>query len=244
MEFQKSNIGAVAAGKTIKRILIAYDNPAAKAGTGFKGTIDDVKIEGTPTPANYNRLSDYANILRGTQSNGTFSRGNNIPAVAVPHGFNFWIPKTNASSDWAYYYNQSNNANNLPTIQAFALSHEPSPWMGDRQTFHVMPSDTVGTPNINRTTRALPFKHENEIAKPYYYGVTFENGLKTEFTPTDHAAMFRFTFAGDSSNLLLTTKAIVAELRWMLRTMRFLATPIKKWSFYRCNAHFHLCHLR
>ncbi|MCY9657301.1 GH92 family glycosyl hydrolase [Paenibacillus chondroitinus] len=205
--FKKSNIGAVAAGKTIKRILVAYDNPAAKTGTGFKGTIDDIKIVGNPAPVSYSRLSDYANILRGTQSNGTFSRGNNIPAVAVPHGFNFWIPKTNASSDWAYYYNQSNNANNLPTIQAFALSHEPSPWMGDRQTFHVMPSDTVGTPNISRTTRELPFKHENEIAKPYYYGVTFENGLKTEFTPTDHAAMFRFTFAGDSSNLLFDNQS-------------------------------------
>ncbi|MED4599116.1 GH92 family glycosyl hydrolase [Paenibacillus validus] len=205
--FKTSRIGAVAAGKTIKRILIAYDNPAAVRGTGFKGTIDDVKIEGNPVPQTYNRLSEYVNILRGTQSNGTFSRGNNIPAVAVPHGFNFWIPKTNAGSDWTYYYNQSNNANNLPTIQAFALSHEPSPWMGDRQTFHVMPSDTAGTPSISRTTRALPFQHANEIAKPYYYGVTFENGIKTEFTPTDHAAIFRFTFTGDSSNLIFDNQS-------------------------------------
>ena len=37
----------------------------------------------------------------------------------------------------------------------------------------------------------------NEIASPHYYGVTFENGIKTEIAPTDHAAMFRFTFPGD-----------------------------------------------
>ncbi|KRE48457.1 GH92 family glycosyl hydrolase [Paenibacillus sp. Soil724D2] len=210
--FKKSSIGTVAAGKTIKRILMSYDNPTASAGAGFKGTIDDLKIEGNPVPKTYSRLSEYANILRGTQSNGSFSRGNTIPAVAVPHGFNFWIPKTNAGSDWAYNYNQGNNANNLPTIQAFALSHEPSPWMGDRQTFHVMPSDTAGTPSISRTTRALPFKHANEIAKPHYYGVTFENGLKTEFTPTDHAAMFRFTFAGNSSNLIFDNQSNIGGI--------------------------------
>src|SRR5262249_30133235 len=39
-------------------------------------------------------------------------------------------------------------------------------------------------------------------AKPYYYGVTFKNGLKTEIAPTDHAAVFRFTFTGDNSSLI------------------------------------------
>ncbi|MCJ7842140.1 GH92 family glycosyl hydrolase [Lederbergia sp. NSJ-179] len=198
--FKKSKIGDAAAGKTIKRILIAYDNPT---GPGvFKGTIDDIKIEANPVEKTYNRLSDYVNTLRGTQSNGTFSRGNNFPAVAVPHGFNFWTPVTNAGSNWIYAYHENNNADNLPTIQAFALSHETSPWMGDRQTFQVMPSDATGKPSANRNTRALPFKHENEAAHAHYYGVTFENGIQTEMTPTDHAAIMRFTFKDDSSNLI------------------------------------------
>ena len=62
-----------------------------------------------------------------------------------------------------------------------------------------LPGDAVpaaGTPNADRTARALPFRHENEIAQPHYYGVTFDNGLETEIAPTDHAAMFRFTFPG------------------------------------------------
>ncbi|WP_052487494.1 GH92 family glycosyl hydrolase [Gordoniibacillus kamchatkensis] len=206
--FIKSKIGDVAAGKTIKRILLAYDNPSAAAGTSFKTTVDDIKIDGNPAPRAYSRLSDYADILRGTQSNGAFSRGNNVPAVAVPHGFNFWTPMTDAgSSSWIYTYNEKNTANNLPAIQAFALNHEPSPWMGDRQTFQVMPSNTAGVPSANRTDRQLEFKHANEIAKPYYYGVTFENGMKTEFVPTDHAAMFRFTFTGNESNLIFDNQS-------------------------------------
>ena len=91
----------------------------------------------------------------------------------MPHGFNFWTPVTNAGSlSWLYDYARANNADNLPTIQAFSASHEPSPWMGDRQTFQVMPSAASGTPDTGRTARALAFRHENETARPYYYGVT------------------------------------------------------------------------
>ncbi len=205
--FKKSNIGAVAAGKTIERILIAYDNPEAKDEQAFKGTIDDIKIEGIPESPEYSRLSDYVITTRGTQSNGAFSRGNNFPATAVPHGFNFWTPLTNAGSSWLYEYHSSNTAENFPRLQAFGLSHEPSPWMGERQTFHVMPNDATGTPPINRNTRALPFKHANEVAQAHYYSVKFENDIQTEIAPTDHAAMFRFTFAGDTSNLIFDNQS-------------------------------------
>ena len=44
-------------------------------------------------------LSDYADTRRGTQSSGSFSRGNNFPATAVPHGFNFWTPVTDSRLD-------------------------------------------------------------------------------------------------------------------------------------------------
>lgn len=199
---KKSKIGAVAAGKTIKRILIAYDHP--KGPAVFKGSIDDIKIEGNPTPKTYSKPSEYVNTLRGTQSNGTFSRGNNFPAVAVPHGFNFWTPVTDAgSTSWLYHYHERNNGDNLPQIEAFSVSHETSPWMGDRQTFQVMPSaDKGATPTANRKDRALPFRHSNEVAQAHYYSVRFDNGIQTEMTPTDHAAMVRFTFKGDTSNLI------------------------------------------
>lgn len=205
--FKRSHIGSVASGKTIKRILVAYDHPDAVKGMAFKATIDDIRIEGNPEDRTQSRLSDYVNTLRGTQANSRFSRGNNIPAVAVPYGFNFWIPKTDAASDWAYSYNERNNEDNLPTIEAFAMSHEPSPWMGDRQTFQIMPSDTEKTPTASRSGRKAPFQHSNEIAKPHYYSVTFENGIRTEFTPTDHAAVFRFTFTGSSSNLVFDNQS-------------------------------------
>ncbi|WP_214409319.1 GH92 family glycosyl hydrolase [Sphaerisporangium fuscum] len=208
--YKQAEIGKIARGRTIKRILVAYDGPAGPAA--FRGWVDDIKIvtgrkrqpyEGRGPRRDDASLAEQVVTTRGTHSTGGFSRGNNFPATAVPHGFNFWTPMTDAgSTSWLYEYHRANNAANLPQIQAFTASHEPSPWMGDRQTFQVMPSAAEGAPDPSRTARALPFRHENEVAQPHYYGVTFENGLKTEIAPADHAAMFRFTFPGGAAKLI------------------------------------------
>src|SRR5262249_46668500 len=131
-----SNIGAVAAGKTITAILVDYDNPNSKFGQTFQSWIDDLKVEANPAIATPSHLSDWVDPRRGTNANGSFSRGNNIPATAVPHGFNFWVPETAAgSTDWLYRYQEANHANHPPTLQAFPVSHGPNPGMGERPTF-------------------------------------------------------------------------------------------------------------
>ncbi|MFF3848768.1 GH92 family glycosyl hydrolase [Streptomyces sp. NPDC002328] len=196
-----AGVGAVAAGKTVDRILVAYDSPGGPAR--FRGWVDDIALRTAAPEAPRAHVSDYAVTTRGTHSSGSFSRGNTFPATAVPHGFNFWTPVTNASSlGWLYDYARGNDADNLPTIQAFGASHEPSPWMGDRQTFQVMPSAAAGVPDTGRTARALPFRHERETARPYYYGVRFENGLTAEMAPTDHAAALRFTYPGADASVV------------------------------------------
>ncbi|MFE5298002.1 GH92 family glycosyl hydrolase [Streptomyces sp. NPDC056632] len=197
-----ARIGEVANGKTVDRILVAYDSP--KGPGKFQGWLDDLAIAPEQPREPYARLSDYASTLRGTNSSGSFSRGNTFPATAVPHGFNFWTPVTNAATQsWIYEYARGNNADNLPTLQALSVSHQPSPWMGDRQTFQVMPSAAAGSPPADKGARALPFRHTNESAKPHYYGVTFENGLKAEVAPADHAAVMRFTYPGEDASVVL-----------------------------------------
>lgn len=193
-------LGEVAAGKTVDRVLVGYDSPHGDAT--FAGWVDDVSIAAAE-PVDADRPSDYVVTTRGTNSTGSFSRGNNIPATAVPHGFNFWSPVTDAGSlSWIYGYAEHNDEENRTRLQALSLSHETSPWMGDRQTFQVMPSIAEGVPAGDRVDRSLPFSHENEVASPHHYGVTFDNGLVADVAPTDHAAVMRFTFPGDDANLL------------------------------------------
>ncbi|MER7046926.1 GH92 family glycosyl hydrolase [Streptomyces jumonjinensis] len=195
-----SAVGSVAAGRTVDRIVVAYDS--ARGPAKFQGWIDDIALRPKAPERRYDDPADYVSTTRGTNSSGAFSRGNTFPATAVPHGFNFWTPVTNAASkSWIYEYSRGNDANNLPAVQAFAASHEPSPWMGDRQTFQIMPS-AADVPETDRVKRALPFRHERETARPHHYAVTFENGLRAELTPTDHAAMMRFRYPGDAASVV------------------------------------------
>ena len=186
-----------------RRVVAVELQVASAAGAPVSGWIDDVQLGAQPRTAPQ-RASDWVLTTRGTQANGTFSRGNNFPATAVPHGFNFWTPVTDAGAlNWLYRWNEQNDARNRPQLQALALSHQPSPWMGDRQTFQVMPSSGRGVPEADRSKRALSFSRDTERARPYRYDVRFDNGIAASIAPTDHAALFHFTFPekGDA-NLL------------------------------------------
>lgn len=197
------DLGAAAQGKRIRAIELVHNGPAANV----EGYIDSIELAPAPRSNAQSRPSDLANTLRGTHSNGNFSRGNNFPAVALPHGFNFWTPTTNAGSNWIYQYHERNDAQNRPRLEALALSHEPSPWMGDRQTFQIMPASIeAGVPTANRERRALTFSHARETARPYVYAVRFDSGIQAEVTPTDHAAMLRFTFPGNRGQLVLDNR--------------------------------------
>lgn len=195
------DLGAVARGKTVTGVDLVADAPAGSVA--FHGYVDDIRIGAAPAMPAAATPADYVDTRRGTNANGAFSRGNTFPAVLVPHGFNFWTPTTAAGSNWIYQYQQSNGAANRPRLQAFELSHEPSPWMGDRQTFQVMPAMVAhGPPPLGRKARALSFTHANEIARPYLYRVRFDDGIVGEITPTDHAAMMRFTFPSAHAQLV------------------------------------------
>ena len=190
-------------GLRSRRVVAIELDVASAEGAPVSGWIDDVRLDAQPRTVPQ-RASDWVLTTRGTQSNGRFSRGNNFPATAVPHGFNFWTPVTDASAlNWLYRWNEHNDDANRPRLQALGLSHQPSPWMGDRQTFQVMPSSTRGVPEADRGKRALAFSHDQESARPYRYDVRFDNGIAASIAPTDHAAVFRFEFPQDGDANLL-----------------------------------------
>ena len=135
---------------------------------------------------------EYANPLIGTQSTYELSTGNTYPAIARPWGMNFWTPQTGKMGNgWIYVYTADK-------IRGFKQTHQPSPWINDYGQFSLMP--LTGRPEFDENKRASWFSHKAETAKPYYYSVYLADyDVTTEITPTDRAAMFRFTFPkGDS----------------------------------------------
>ena len=140
---------------------------------------------------------DFVNPLMGTDSRPSLSNGNTYPAVALPWGMNLWTPQTGRMGDgWAYQYTADK-------INGFKQTHQPSPWMNDYGAFAIMP--ITGKVRFKEEERASWFSHKTEIAKPYYYKVYLADAdVTTEFTPTERAAGFRFTFPrADSSSVII-----------------------------------------
>ncbi len=130
---------------------------------------------------------DYVNPLTGTLSKFELSTGNTYPAIARPWGMNFWVPQTGRMGDgWVYTYTADK-------IRGFKQTHQPSPWMNDYGQFSIMP--ITGKVIFDQEKRASWFSHKAEVVKPHYYKVYLADyDITTEITPTDRAALFRFTF--------------------------------------------------
>lgn len=143
-----------------------------------------------------NEPVDYVSTLVGTQSKNLLSTGNTYPAIAMPWGMNFWTPQTGKIGDgWTYTYDADK-------IRGFKQTHQPSPWINDYGQFSIMP--VTGKAIFNEDERASWFSHKAEVAKPYYYSVYLaDHDVVTEVTPTERAAMFRFTFPDNENSFVV-----------------------------------------
>lgn len=233
-------------GKTVDRIEVLL-------GTGshaVRGWLDAISIEAGKEPAT--DVLELVSTTRGTHSSGTFSRGNNAPLVALPHGGVFGLPMTNAAeAGWPYSYQEHNRAlDNRPTIQAFATSHLPSPWMGDRGVFQIMPSPSVD-PDLDRVARALAFDHDEERPRAHRYDVRLDAGEAGSVTATMTAGLFalgwRFRFV-DFDGRALGKASIILDHHGLVRdfTVRRVGetTVIEVVLDDRANTPEHFIHLR
>ena len=141
----------------------------------------------TPQQGAPMRPTEHVTTLMGTQSDYALSTGNTYPAVALPWGMNFWTPQTGRMGDgWTYTYGAH-------TLRGLKQTHQPSPWINDYGQFAVMP--VRGDDKLDEESRQSWFSHQSEVAKPYYYSVYLaDHDIVAEVTPTERAAMMRFTF--------------------------------------------------
>ena len=142
-------------------------------------------------------LTRFVNPLMGTDSEFSLSNGNTYPAIALPWGMNFWTPMTGDYEDgWTYQYRDHK-------INGFKQTHQPSPWINDYAAFAL--TAVTGELKFTQPERASWFSHKAETVKPHYYSVYLaDHDTKVEITPTERAAVFRFTFPeSDASYILL-----------------------------------------
>lgn len=158
-------------------------------------------------------LVNYVNTLQGTDSHWGLSYGNTYPTVGLPFAEHFYSAQTGKNGDgWKYQYTAK-------TIRGFQQVHQCSPWMGDYAVFSLMPG--TGKLTVNEDERALAFRHANEVAKPHYYKVGFDNGIVAEVSPAERAAHMRFSYpAGQDAYLVLDGYTKFSEVRIDPKTRR------------------------
>ncbi|WP_045263938.1 GH92 family glycosyl hydrolase [Microbacterium oxydans] len=160
--------------------------------TGFVQLLVEERV---PAPADLAPV-ERVDTRRGSHSGPRFSRGNTIPAVAVPHGFTFVTPATDATdSRWPYrpFVHDDPQGRRLEALQ---FSHQPSPWIGDRSVLQLMPF--LGDPTSSRVGRRRWVTPGTERARPHEYAAELGDGLHVETTATDHTAAFRVCSSSDA----------------------------------------------
>lgn len=131
-------------------------------------------------------LVRYVNTLQGTNSKHELTRGNTYPTTALPFGMHTWTPQTGRNGDgWKYQYFKDK-------IRGFQQAHQCSSWTNDYAVFSLMPG--LDQLQVDENARELAFSHADEVARPDYYKVKFQNQISTEIAPTERGAHLRFSY--------------------------------------------------
>jgi predicted alpha-1,2-mannosidase len=165
----------------------------------------------TPAAAAVTNPAQYVDTYLGTQpgaaDQGTGGgAGNNFPGADVPFGMVQWSPDTVTLQHGGYYY-QDNR------IRGFSLTHLSGAGCDTYEDIPFMPVTTAVTdsPATDPNRYISTFSHSNETVTPGYYGVTLDNGVKTELTTTQRTGDGRFTYpAGQDATLLVNTSGSIS----------------------------------
>ncbi len=134
---------------------------------------------------------------------GTARDGNCYPGATAPFGMVQWSPdvgKRPVYSGYNYKYS---------TIYDFSmnqLSGAGCVYAGD---FGFMPLLSGGLSSApgNRYAFSTSFSHANESAKPGYYSVKLDNGIRVQLTATTRSGFGRFTYPGNGPGTITVNAA-------------------------------------
>ncbi|MGA1837777.1 GH92 family glycosyl hydrolase [Herbiconiux sp. 11R-BC] len=192
------NLRRITFGADDPRVAVALElvartpEPSGSVGALLEGWLDGVGLVPRVGLDRSRPLAELVDTRRGTHSSPWLSRGNTAPFVAVPHGGVFATPMTDVSNPhWNYTWNKHGETHR-PALQALAVSHSASIWVGDWGVVQFMPG--AGAPVGDPAARAAGFDHARETAHPHRYRVELDGGLTAEATAGDHSVVLRFGF--------------------------------------------------
>ena len=123
------------------------------------------------------RLTDYVNPFIGTGGHGHVFLGANVPFGMVQLG----PTQPTRGWDWCSGYHYSDSV-----LLGFSQTHLSGTGIGDLGDLTVLPT-------TDARQQMVTFRHKNEQARPGYYSVRMDNGVRVELTATERAGLHRYT---------------------------------------------------
>ncbi|MCH2174998.1 MAG: glycoside hydrolase family 92 protein, partial [Lentisphaeria bacterium] len=123
---------------------------------------------------------DYVYPTQGSDSMPHFSKGNTLPQISMPWGYNSWVPQTQLlegeSKNWFYSPHSSN-------FYGLRCSHQPSPWIGDYAAFLMMPQTGEKIRDVPHLGRS-GFDPQRTIIKPNLFKTyLYQSNCLFSFSP-------------------------------------------------------------
>lgn len=162
------------------------------------------------TAAQAGKYTKFVNPFIGTGAVENSLSGNCYPGATVPFGMVQLSPDTQASPDWdkasGYDYNDSH-------LCGFSHTRLSGTGACDLIDLLLMPTTT------GNTWSALC--HEQEEARPGYYAITLEDGIKAELTATTRTGIHRYTYPeGKPQQLLIDLDHSAPKGSWDRRIIQ------------------------
>lgn len=127
------------------------------------------------------------NLLQGTNSTPTFSRGNTLPIAAQPFGMTHWTLQSNADTPWIFHPAERR-------IQGLRCTHQLSPWLSDYGHATFLPF--CGEIDPTSAGRASSYRPEEAILAPHSLRLHLARyGADVELIPTERCALMTATFS-------------------------------------------------
>lgn len=193
--------------KTVQATVVVLTGVLALAATSCSTSKMSATSGGAEMGRGMQNLVQYAKPMYGTGDYPHTAAGQNnlFPGAVAPFGMIQWSPDTGAGKKpggYAYYDTE---------ISGFSLDHLSGAGCPDGGNFSFMPILDAGQPpNGNRLAFATAFSHDNETARPGYYSVVLDNGIKVELTATTRSGFGRFTYpAGKTATMAINAASDV-----------------------------------
>jgi predicted alpha-1,2-mannosidase len=162
---------------------------------------------------------EFVNLLQGTASTPSFSRGNTLPIAARPFGMAHWTLQSNADSPWMFHPGERR-------IQGFRSTHQLSPWLSDYGHATFLPISGEVEPNAR--ARASSIRPEEATLLPHTMGLhLMRYGIDAELIPTERCCMLTAAYSlPQSPGLIFDIPSVHAEIHEdkNTRTISFSST--------------------